>query len=272
MCSSDLVLGTANPTGVNDYSGNVVPDIQGNINITQAWGMFQFSAAAHDNNAAYYINSGAGNIVTGHPDDKWGYAVQAAVSINNIPTGPGDTINAEVVYTNGATRYNIQDLSSGVGAWSSFHGGGAPGTLGSIGIGVAPDAVFGFGGSEHLISTWGGRGAFNHNWDPYWSSSIYGAYAHVDYGSAGAAIFCASFVATNAGVTSCNPNYNIAQVGFITRWTPVKNLTFSAEFTYNHLDQKNAGTITTSGSYGTGAYTIANQDTYTGLFRAQRNF
>ena len=266
------VLGTANSTGVNDYSGNVVPDIQGNINITQAWGMFQFSAAAHDNNAAYYINSGAGNIVTGHPDDKWGYAVQAAVSINNIPTGPGDTINAEVVYTNGATRYNIQDLSSGVGAWSSFHGGGAPGTLGSIGIGVAPDAVFGFGGSEHLISTWGGRGAFNHNWDPYWSSSIYGAYAHVDYGSAGAAIFCASFVATNAGVTSCNPNYNIAQVGFITRWTPVKNLTFSAELTYNHLDQKNAGTITTSGSYGTGAYTIANQDTYTGLFRAQRNF
>ena len=28
---------------------------------------------------------------------------------------------------------------------------------------------------------------------------------------------------------TCNPDFNIAQVGVITRWTPVKNLTFSAE-------------------------------------------
>jgi hypothetical protein len=266
------VFGTANSTGVNDYAGTVAPDIQGNVNITQAWGMFQFSAAAHDNYAAYYINSGAGNIVTGHPDDKWGYAVQAAISINNIPTGPGDTINASFAYTNGATRYNIQDLASGTGSWISYNGKAGPGALGGVGIGIAPDAVFGFGGSEHLISTWGGRAAFNHNWDPYWSSSIYGAYAHVDYGSTAAGIFCASLIASQPGVTTCNPNYNIAQAGIITRWTPVKNLTFSGEFTYQHLDQKMAGTLTESGSYGTGAYTLGNQDVYQALFRAQRNF
>ena len=45
------------------------------------------------------------------PYDKWGYAVQLALSIKNIPTGPGDTINVQGVYTNGATRYNIQDLA-----------------------------------------------------------------------------------------------------------------------------------------------------------------
>ncbi len=28
---------------------------------------------------------------TGHPDDKWGWAVQLALSIKNIPTGAGDT-------------------------------------------------------------------------------------------------------------------------------------------------------------------------------------
>jgi hypothetical protein len=54
--------------------------------------------------------------------------------------------------------------------------------------------------------------------------------------------------------------------------SPGGPLTFSAEFTYEHLDQKNAGSITTSGGYGTGTYTLKDQDTYQGLFRAQRNF
>ena len=265
-------FGSASSTGVSDYAGTVAPDIVGNINVTQAWGLFQLSVAAHDNNPAYYANSGEGNVVTGHPDDKWGFAVQGALSIANIPTGPGDVINVQGVYTDGATRYNIQDLASGVGAWTTFNGNAAPGTLGSVGIGVAPDSVFSAGGQQQLISTWGGRGAFTHNWNPYWSSAIYGAYADVHYGSAASSIFCASLIATQPGVTSCNPNYSITQAGFITRWTPVKNLTFSAEFTYEHLSQNNTGTITTTGGNGTGAYTIANQNTYVGLFRAQRNF
>jgi Porin subfamily len=85
---------------------------------------------------------------------------------------------------------------------------------------------------------------------------------------------CASVAATAAyvGVTTCNPNYSIAQLGTITRWTPVKNLTFSGEFLWSHLNQNYAGTFVTSGSYGTGAYTIGNQDTYQVFLRAQRNF
>jgi Porin subfamily len=167
-------LGTG---GVNDYANNVVPDIVGNINVTQAWGLAQLSVAAHDNNPAYYINSGAGNIVTGHPDDKWGFAVQGAISIANLPTGVGDVINAQAVYTNGATRYNIQDLSSAAGAWTTFNGKtqGVAGALGGVGFGTAPDSVFNFAGQQSLISTWGGRGAFTHNWNPYWNTAIYGA-------------------------------------------------------------------------------------------------
>jgi hypothetical protein len=140
--------------------------------------------------------------------------------------------------------------------------------------------VFNVGGQEQLISTWGMRGAFNHNWDPYWSTSIYGAYAYVDYGGNAKAVFCANFTAsTNAfnpvtgfGVSSCNPNYSIAQLGTVTRWTPVKNLTFSGEFIYSHLDQNNVGTTNQSGSYGTGQYQLADQNTYQVLLRAQRNF
>ena len=65
------------------------------------------SFAAHLNTPGYY---GATEI-TGHPDDKWGWAAQLALSIKNIPTGAGDTINVQGVYTDGATRYNIQDLA-----------------------------------------------------------------------------------------------------------------------------------------------------------------
>jgi hypothetical protein len=39
-------------------------------------------------------------------------------------------------------------------------------------------------------------------------------------------------------VGRCNPDFNIAQLGFITRWTPVKNLTFSGDLTWTRLDQK----------------------------------
>ena len=78
-----------------------------------------------------------------------------------------------------------------------------------------------------------------------------------------------------AGVTSCDPDYNIAQLGVITRWTPVKNLTFSGDLTYTHLDQKYAGTVTTaSASIGKPAavYELKDQNTLLMLLRAQRNF
>ena len=89
------------------------------------------------------------------------------------------------------------------------------------------------------------RGAFTHNWTPAWNTSVYGAYAHVMY-SGGAKALSAGAVSGSAsqpaaGVTSCNPDYNIAQLGVITRWTPVKNLTFSADLTYTNLDQKMCG-------------------------------
>jgi hypothetical protein len=87
----------------------------------------------------------------------------------------------------------------------------------------------------------------------------------------------ATFAAAGSGglITSCNPDYNIAQLGFVTRWTPVKNLTFSADVTWTHLDQKYAGTAAVNGN-NVGKpnllYTLADQDTVLLLLRAQRNW
>jgi Porin subfamily len=280
-------IGAGGMYGTSDYAGTAVPDFVATVKVDQAWGILQASVASHDNHAAYYSSPAvgiSGTEAAGHPDDKWGWAGQLALEIKNIPTGPGDVINVQGVYTDGATRYNIQDLAASAGANAIYGGTSVPGAYQSLGIGVAPDSVFGTGGQQQLVQTWGGRGAFNHNWDPYWSSALYGAFAAVRFNDAAKTLICgtggvggsfrASFTAT--ALTSCNPDYNIAQVGFITRWTPVKNLTFSADLTYTHLDQNYAGTVTAAANPALGTpaavYALANQNTYTLLLRAQRNW
>ena len=73
---------------------------------------------------------------------------------------------------------------------------------------------------------------------------------------------------------SCNPDFNVYQLGFVTRWTPVKNLTFSAEVQWFHLDQKMNGTSTLgpTAPKPTTVYEFKDQDTVSFNVRAQRNF
>ena len=50
------------------------------------------------------------------------------------------------------------------------------------------------------------------------------------YGAAFAASYPSQALAGNAaGNYTCNPVFNVSQLGVVTRWTPVKNLTFSGE-------------------------------------------
>ena len=263
--------------GLNSIGGTVSPDIIGMVRVDQAWGLFQASFAAHDNHAAYYSSGGtgiSGTEAAGHPEDKWGWAAQLALSIKNIPTGAGDVLNVQGIYTDGASRYNFQSLAN---TNYAIYGGSSSAyqSLGFAGVG---DAVFGNGTGLSTVKTWGVRGAFTHNWDPHWNTAIYGAYAAVDYGSTGSSLICAG-IATSGVLTrgtSCNPNFNIAQAGLITRWTPVKNLTFSGEVTYTHLDQKfdgfaNAGAVAAAAKPAA-VYQLKDQDTVSALFRAQRNW
>jgi hypothetical protein len=266
--SSSGVLGGA--YGTNAIGGNVSPDIIGMVRVDQAWGLFQASFAGHDNHAAYYGATEA----TGHPEDKWGWAAQLSLSIKNIPTGPGDVLNIQGVYTDGASRYNFQSLANT--SYSMYGGSGS--AYQGIGFAGVADAVFAPGTGLATVQTWGMRGAYTHNWDPHWNTALYGAYANVHYGNGGSALICAGIAATTlltAGST-CNPDFNIAQVGTITRWTPVKNLTFSGEVTYTHLDQKysgiaNAPTVASVAKPAT-LYELKDQNTVSMLLRAQRNW
>jgi hypothetical protein len=254
------------------FGGNSVPDIVGQVRVDQAWGLLQFAAAAHNIHASYYTPT---NETTGHPSDTWGFAVQGSLSIKNIPTGAGDSINLDAGYANGATRYILGGVSPN--AYAMY--GGSSAAYQSIGIGASSDGVFTNGGSIEKTSVWGVRGAFNHNWNPNWASSVFGSYTSVMYSGNGKTLYCAGFGAAVAGqnVTyTCNPDFAIAQVGFRTIWTPVKNLSISGEVVWQALDQKMSGVtganVTPASTKPNATYEFKDQNTVVVGFRARRNF
>jgi Porin subfamily len=163
--------------------------------------------------------------------------------------------------------------------------GGTKGQFGpnqSLAFGATTDGVYlpvaaGGDGSIHLTTAYGVRGAFNHNWDPYWSSSLFGGMGWVRYDGVAQANMCAALGASIAGqgVTwNCNPNYTISMLGTVTRWTPVKNLTFSAEAIWTHLTTASSGfaTFSPGAPLPVSTYAFKSQDTVSFNVRAQRNF
>jgi hypothetical protein len=278
------------------YGGAHAPDVVGSIRVDQAWGLFQFSAAAHEVDASYNI-LGAGGVptnlseISGHPSTKWGGSVMAALNIKNIPTGPGDDFKIDASYAMGDTK-NVFATSSSTPNFAMFGGSGR--AYQSIGFGATTDAVFlpianGGTGNLKLTEAWGTRGAYTHNWDPYWSSAIFGAASWLHYNGSSTDIttakgqYCAQYIASNklsaaAGTISadfsCNPDFAVYQIGFNTRWTPVKNLTFTGEVQYVRLDQNFAGTavLTPSAPKPTASYQFKDQNTVLLQVRVQRNF
>jgi hypothetical protein len=242
--------------------------------------------------------------ISGHPETKWGGSVMAALQIKNLPTGSGDDIKIDASYAKGDTK-NVISAAATSPNFAMF-GGSGTGAYQSLGFGQTSDAVYApvglaFGsnglaataanpggtGDIKLVEAFGVRGAFNHNWDPYWSSSLYGSASAVRYNgtygdfTTAKGQWCGNFIATNkltaATVSadfSCNPDYNVYQLGFITRWTPVKNLTFSGEVQWFHLDQKMVGSalLTPSAPKPAAVYQFKDQDTAFFQVRAQRNF
>ncbi|MCK1420548.1 MULTISPECIES: porin [unclassified Bradyrhizobium] len=261
--------------GANDIGGTRAPDLVARVRADQAWGLFQASLAAHDNHAAYY---GASEL-TGHPGDKWGWAGQLALSIKNLPTGPGDTINLTGVYTHGASRYNFQDYMSTT--YAMYGGTNVAGAYQSLGIAGVSDSVFVIGAGQELTTTYGFNGGFTHNWDPYWNTSVFGAWAAVRYNNTAKGYICGAFVANlalSSGLGGCNPDFNYAVVGTKTSWTPVKGLTFTGELAYMMLDQKYASGSTVTLPLQSGVakpaavYELKDQNSLVLLLRAQRNF
>jgi Porin subfamily len=281
------------------YGGTSAPDIVGNIRVDQAWGLFQISAAGHQVHAGYNATanivgtplggvSQAGAINFGHPSDKWGGAVQASLQIKNIPTGAGDDIKLDGSWSVGASKYVLGTSAADPSSFAIYNGT-------KLAMGVVTDAIYSGGPTAinpaavnpliglQLTRGWGFRGAFNHNWDPYWSTSLFGGIAGISYNSTAKTAWCNAFllggtsgITSFAGLTNCDPGFTIGMVGLVTRWTPVKNLTFSAETLWVNLHTKMAGSVVGTPSSAlvlpTTTYTYGDNSNYSLNLRVQRNF
>jgi len=251
----------------NAYRGSNAVDVVGNIRLDQAWGLIQLSAAAHQNTAAYNGTGAGATIISGHPGDKWGFAVTGALQLKNLPTGPGDDIKISGTYTEGALRYVLGQSGATPRNFQRVDGGG----LTFAGV-PAADAVYsgGLGTGLELTKAYGFNGAFNHNWNKNWSSSVFGSWSHVDYNANATALICAT--GYGATSTTCNPDFNVSQLGVSTTWKPVKNLAFIAEATWVNIKQNNTGVAAGTGVRAGQNFAYGDQDAYSGVLRVQRNF
>jgi hypothetical protein len=299
----NLTLGlSAAGTGADTYAGFRMPDVVANIRVDQAWGLFQLSGALHEVSSSYNVLSAGGllnaaSVLSGHPQSKYGGSVMAAINIKNLPTGAGDDIKFDASYAVGDTK-NVISTSAASPNFLMLGGTvGQGGPNNTVGFGATTDAIYipttsGGDGQLKLTTSYGVRGAFNHNWDPYWSSSLFGGVGWVKYQGNSTDLangiisamseYCGSYLLSNlgalasslAGTMRCNPNFSVGMLGVVTRWTPVKNLTFSAEALWMHLSTSMTGTAVLAP--GTGqpamAYTYHGQDTVSLNVRAQRNF
>jgi hypothetical protein len=266
--------GTAALTGAgNAAGGQVSPDFVGNIRVDQAAFTAQLSGAVHNIHAGYY----GATEPTGAPGDEWGFAIQGGLQLKNIPTGPGDKISLDAIYSDGAPKYVISGVTGN--SFQAFGGGvSSPAFYQAFSSAALFDGVYTTNGSIEKTKVWGFRGAYVHNWSPNWESSVFGSYTNVDYNTNASAILCANTAANFSVGSTCNPDFNIWQVGSRTAWTPVKNLTFSAEVLYTNLDQSNSGSAiaAAAGNAGlnkpAGLYEFKDQDIISGNLRVRRTW
>jgi len=284
LVDGNIGLGAFGANATSNYMGQNIPDFVAALRLDQAWGSAQVSGAVHQVAAAYY---GADSVpfspaVGTAPGDVWGWNVRGGLSLN-IPWGPGDQLILEGSYGEGATHYAGNNHSA-FGMW----GNGPAGTFGSLGMAWATDGIFAIAGTPlagggvasgdiELTTSWSAYGSFQHFWTPSLRSSIVGGVFANDYGDAGNALMCnlvgANFAVAGNSIANCNMDFKVYQVGTRTIWSPVANLDLSVDVFYSKLDQSHSGNIFAgAGARTAGIYALEDQDTWTVLFRAQRNF
>ena len=210
---------------------------------------------------------------TGHFDDRYGYALTAGFEVKNLPTGVGDSLRGDVTYANGATRYVFGGTSQINGAGFALFNGN------NVALGNYMDAVFaspvgaGAGTDLQLTTDFGARFFFEHYWNLAWRTSLWGSYARHENTGTGNAILVNRYNAAFGGGITGDANFSIYQIGTRTAWTPVKNLTFSAEVQYANMQSGLSGTIVPTGfTNRTNPVVLGSQGTFVGQVQALRSF
>jgi hypothetical protein len=279
----DTVIGNANTAVAlsNIFSGNIAssyggfqaPDVVGNLRVDQAWGSAQIMAAGHQVNATYYSTPEA----SGHPDDKWGFAVGAGLKLNAPMIGHGDYLQTQVNYTEGASRYAFFATNFSYG----FREGA------DAGFGILSDAIYGgalgtTATSLELTTAWNVNAAYEHFWNPRWRTSLYGGYSEVSYNDRANAMICSATGQGNGLLGSaalasagCDNDWQFWWLGSRTQWNVTKDFYMGLDVLYQRLQTANVvGNTVATGPSGTvvGPLNIKDQDNWQFRFRVHRDF
>jgi hypothetical protein len=247
------------------------------------------------------------NALSGHPTDKYGWASSVGFTIVNAFGLPGDSLGAQAVYSEGAIGYNTTAwgpyaiYGSGNNMGMSYLVDGVFNTNTPVELtrnwsAVAyyehvwspqwRTSIYGgllgtsFGSEAKALICPGGAGGTA---EPVgFSSGLNAVFMNANTPGFPTQTNGKPFSAANGQVSNCNPDSSWAQLGTRTMWNPVPDLDIGFDVSWVHLNTAFAGTANLN-IFGTpfqqdatgrpgGAYTIANQDVYSAMFRIQRNF
>jgi hypothetical protein len=207
-------------------------------------------AAAHEVNANYYGSISNGLSATGHPGDRWGWAVGAGLRLNFPFVAQGDYFQMQTAYSRGAMGYLDKGNNTPNFGWER----GA-----DFGFGIQTDCVFAssaaFVGLSPLNATgcnlttgWQVNASYEHYWTPQFHESFFGGITELRYNSQSNAILCTAegagtirggVLQTGAfalAAPGCNNNFDIWSAGTRFQYDFTKTLYFGVEFLYQHLD------------------------------------
>ncbi len=257
-----------------EYAGVQWPDIIGNLRVDQPWGSAQIAGVVRQVRGGYV---GPNTITSPAGPDATGYAVQGGVRFN-LPFAQGDQLWIQGVYAKGAAQYLGFNPFVHTGSQFAMFSGGLPVNLGGNGklaVAWALDGVFNNTGHD-LTEGWSVLAAFRHFWTPALRSTLFGHYTKLEFGDSGNARMCTTPVGGAGqitGVATCNFDFSVAQVGFNTIWSPVRNLDIGVEVLYTRLEtHQGLVAIGATGTRPAGVYEAGKQDTWSGGVRFQRNF
>jgi hypothetical protein len=272
----------ANGAVGTNYEGHDYPDVVANLRVDQAWGSAQIMGALHNVAATYYNNLGsftATSEANGHPDDKMGFAIGAGIKLNAPMIGPGDYFQAEVDYTQGASRY--ANATAVVFDYRMYDGN-------TFGFGINSDAVYGgspAGGAPsalELTTAWAVNAAYTHYWNAQWKSTLWGSYLAQSYNDRANAMLC-SAIGDGAGNGTaavanpgCDMNWSLWGVGLRTQWAVSSTFQIGLEVLYANLNSASTSTgfigLGTNSTKPATAYRVDDQDNWAVRLRVNRDF
>jgi hypothetical protein len=272
-----------------DNAGNRFWDVVGALRLDQAWGTAQIAAAAHDTSGGYYGTTLTGASLSGHPSDKWGWAVTGGFILTNFLGMRGDTLGLQATYSEGAAGY----ATRATGAWQLYGSGN------QVALGWLVDGVFRGTGTVanpftdvELTTVWNVGAVYEHLWSTRWRTSLYGGYSNVDYNGNATASICANAAGVVAGppfnpsalagtgtlFSNCDPDFSWWWIGSRTQWNPHPDIDIGVDVMYTKINTAFSGTASLAANgarpstAASGFYSIEDQGIVSVMMRWQRNF